>query len=883
MQSSVRSEPPHLGDILRAFSNDSVHINKEVSITSSRVPTPIQKASISSMPPIHIRPQTARVSSMPYGGSAAPVSRWNSMSKSEKSSLFQFQMRPGTGRRPSSVDPDLLESNRESMKALSDFLMTREPPPNNWMSIQSSDDDKSLHSLKRSAYNLFGKGKKKKSKTPRLMRLPDSAVAARTREGARHIAISIPIEHDHMEPTRPRTPMAAIRQQRRSGDRERTDRTVVHVMKPVTESRESVSSYLTSPPRSRNGPVVVEPVQKSPINPLAFHPPGDFRPQSPTLGQNAGTYLNYKPEPRIEPRNANPKTPHKSYVAVSPTAVQRQDSKPSDQRHSGGTLYSAISTAATPHAGHSRQESSVSTAPSAIATGATGATIMPSLKLNLPLRNSSISKLPKSIQEELAQSSKLANEKAALEPPNSPTKQGSTDSYSPSPPLAIVETAQPAKKYSGLGVDGIQVVRSPTPRSQISPPPNKSLPDLPRTMSRPNTAPPSQSGMRFTAVSQLKDSTARRTASTRDGNLVGGKVDPAFEKRQSRQERVKERKQRDIEALRSNSKLTPRAPLSESNNRETASSSTGIGPGPVRSSRITTPPRNPKRNGPSSAEKRRMANSVSPIMLVANLLPYTGHVSIEDLHLSSLHSRRGPKNTDSQSTIRALRNSTRERTPPLSPTTLDSFPRVPTSTSTSPQNQQYAFPLSNHSRSPSLSSTGSSTPRRSNRSRTQSLRSSVLETRRQERRAKRNLSLREQELDARMRKIERDNAVLLQTLGGIARSFGQLHRVTGQRGRNLRREFEGFREEERGREERRLGFGEGMGEMGYREVGREGRGESKGEVRGVDEGARRGELRSIEPVMRELQGLAPRVSTESRVLEGEGFEDEEDGRSVLRG
>lgn len=194
MQSSVRSEPPHLGDILRAFSNDSVHINKEVSITSSRVPTPIQKASISSMPPIHIRPQTARVSSMPYGGSAAPVSRWNSMSKSEKSSLFQFQMRPGTGRRPSSVDPDLLESNRESMKALSDFLMTREPPPNNWMSIQSSDDDKSLHSLKRSAYNLFGKGKKKKSKTPRLMRLPDSAVAARTREGARHIAISIPIE-----------------------------------------------------------------------------------------------------------------------------------------------------------------------------------------------------------------------------------------------------------------------------------------------------------------------------------------------------------------------------------------------------------------------------------------------------------------------------------------------------------------------------------------------------------------------------------------------------------------------------------------------------------------------------------------------------------------
>ncbi|CZR51540.1 uncharacterized protein PAC_01417 [Phialocephala subalpina] len=871
MQSSVQAEPPRLGDIPRTFSNDSsVLISKEVSITSSRAPTPIQRASYSSMPPTHIRPQTTSVSSIPYGTLAAQVSRWNSLSKnSEKSSVFQFQMRPSTARRPSSADPDLLESNRESMKALSDFLMTREPPPNNFMSIQSSDDDKSLSSFKKSAYKLLGKSKKKKSKTPRLMRLPDSAVAAKTRQGARHIAISIPIEHDHMEPIpRPLTP--ATRQQVRSGERERTDRTAVHVLKPVTELRESASSYLsspTSPPGSRNGPVVVEPVLEAPINPLGFHPLGDIgRPQSPTLGQNAGAYLNYKPEPRIEPRNApkyDPKKPHKSYVAVSPIAMQREDNNRSDPWHSGGTMYNNISIAATPQAGHSRQVSSVSTAPSATATGAT---VMTGLKIDLPPRNSSISKVPTSIQAELANSSRLTNEKASLEPLNSPAKQRSTDSYSPSPPLVIIETAQPARKYSGLGVDGIQLVRSTTPRSQISPPPNKSLPDIPsggRVMSRPSTAPPVQSEMRITAVSQIKESTARRTASTKDRDF--GKVDPAFEKRQSRQERVKERKQRDIEALRSStgSKAGTRSPLSESNNnRETASSSTGVGTGAIRSSRITTPPRNPKRNGPSSAEKRRLANSVTPIMLVANLPPYTGHVSLEDLRSSSLNRY---KNTDSQSTTRALRNSTRERTPPHSPTALGSFPRVPESGSS--QNR-YTFPLTGrHSRSPSQSSshsTGSSTPRRSIRGRTQSLRSSVLETRRQERRAKRNLSLREQDLDDRMRKIERDNAVLLHTLGGIARSFGQLHHATSRRNRS-RRGVVGFDGE--GREIRR---GRGEDEM----VGREERGGSGADVKGV-EGVRRGELRSMEPVMRELQGFAPRVSeevgrvsTESRGVDG---------------
>lgn len=121
----------------------------------------------------------------------------------------------------------------------------------------------------------------------------------------------------------------------------------------------------------------------------------------------------------------------------------------------------------------------------------------------------------------------------------------------------------------------------------------------------------------------------------------------------------------------------------------------------------------------------------------------------------------------------------------------------------------------------------------------------MLETRRQERRTKRNLSLREKELDARLSKIERDNAVLLQTLGGIARSFGQLHRVT--RGSRL-----------------------SLGDR-YRE------GEVE-EGRGVGEKERekREELRLMEPVVREMQGLVPQVSSESFVDRGPDEMDEFD-------
>lgn len=117
------------------------------------------------------------------------------------------------------------------------------------------------------------------------------------------------------------------------------------------------------------------------------------------------------------------------------------------------------------------------------------------------------------------------------------------------------------------------------------------------------------------------------------------------------------------------------------------------------------------------------------------------------------------------------------------------------------------------------------------------------------------MSLREKEMDARMSKIENDNIMLLQTLGGIARSFGEISRI----GR-----------ETRGGKERRGGK---LLDDAWRPSA---------------ENKRAGERERMEPVMRELQVLAPTVDRECRKFreEVEEYDDveeeeEDDGMSIL--
>jgi hypothetical protein len=105
--------------------------------------------------------------------------------------------------------PDVSEGNlrerireeryRQDTGDLIEFLRNKTPPPDNYMSIP----DQYEHNAdgKFSKIKLFRRRSKSSvSSLPRQIRLPDSAVAGTTTGGYRHIAISIPIQYSHVGP-----------------------------------------------------------------------------------------------------------------------------------------------------------------------------------------------------------------------------------------------------------------------------------------------------------------------------------------------------------------------------------------------------------------------------------------------------------------------------------------------------------------------------------------------------------------------------------------------------------------------------------------------------------------------------------------------------------
>jgi hypothetical protein len=94
------------------------------------------------------------------------------------------------------------------------------------------------------------------------------------------------------------------------------------------------------------------------------------------------------------------------------------------------------------------------------------------------------------------------------------------------------------------------------------------------------------------------------------------------------------------------------------------------------------------------------------------------------------------------------------------------------------------------------------------------------------------MSLKEKELDSRLQQIERDNAMLLNTLSGIAKSFGDLNKIIPRNSRPRR--------------------------DGALLLGREMEGLETPTLSAVPVK----KTRSLEPLMRELQGAVSRVSGE---------------------
>lgn len=155
---------------------------------------------------------------------------------------------------------------------------------------------------------------------------------------------------------------------------------------------------------------------------------------------------------------------------------------------------------------------------------------------------------------------------------------------------------------------------------------------------------------------------------------------------------------------------------------------------------------------------------------------------------------------------------------------------------------------------------------------------SGLDTRRQERRSKRNMTLRERELDMRIEKLERDNAMLIRTLSGIGKSFGELSKLLPGFGRPMETgspRLEEMKEEE----EPRNG-----GLEATRDQDEEDQKLGIPEAPEVPRGRTLRKFGSLEPVMRDLVGSAGRVSNESYEKRGENFDefDANDGESILQ-
>ena len=609
----------------------------------------------------------------------------------------------------------------------------------------SIPDNEESRSFRKSALKIFGRRSSKNS-VPRLLQLPDIAVAAKTLNGARHIAISIPLQYGHPQNNLPNLPNPLG-----SSPLSKFPPPVT-VLKPVVEARESSSSH-----------------RKMSLEAERDGNSQDSAPAVELLGpETAKTLKNYytqlrrqhklKAESLSSLKTGESKSQRSSQTEAS-SDITRRDSQQNDPRHSGGTAYSTITISPQDY---SRRLSSVSTSPSVNPTSP--------IKSDQPAKSSSVPKVPKPIQTELAQGYHAANFTSQQDPPRSSVLPGrnersgsvtsETSNYSSH--SALPDTPH---GYIPLHVGYIQNFKPTSPL----PAPNRMLPDVPESPCIPDFLPspsPPISRRRIT-IGLIDEVTGAACGPSNTGELVT----PTG---QTRQERVRARKSRDMAALRE--KRDSRDTMSDV--ASTSNASRASSPVPRPDSSLQTG----KRQSMPQDGIRRNRSTITAIMLVADLAPQDGTGCFPDQPIKS-----SMRKQFSDSSIMASGT----YTPPRSSLGSDS--------DTAPKTAEG----SNKSSRPSEKG---------------------LEGRRHDRRVRRNISLREKTMEDRLRKIERDNAMLMTTLSGIAGSFGQLNSLLP-----------------RPRPE--------TSNILIRE--------SIGRPRGVVE-----EIQKLEPVMRELQAGAGRVSME---------------------
>jgi hypothetical protein len=153
----------------------------------------------------------------------------------------QHKMTDITGREVLGVRPqrsrEMLSTKRKSESVtleLAKFLKTHPPPRGNFMSIPDGKE--------RGRRPTFGSFRRRSTQSvsalpQKPLKLPDSAVAAKTISGHWHIAISIPIEHDYINQRATTSPAEAPSPQHENRSYSLTHHRPIIVRKPVPNAR----------------------------------------------------------------------------------------------------------------------------------------------------------------------------------------------------------------------------------------------------------------------------------------------------------------------------------------------------------------------------------------------------------------------------------------------------------------------------------------------------------------------------------------------------------------------------------------------------------------------------------------------------------------------
>ncbi|KAI9641820.1 hypothetical protein NHQ30_009680 [Ciborinia camelliae] len=729
-------------------------------------------------------------------------------------SSVKTRPRQTTSQSYGSLDTTSPRHERETMKDLSDFLMSYDPPAHNLVAHPPTTP--------RKRFGLLRRKQKKDLNSNQYLRLPDTAIAAKTRQGVQYIAISIPLEHDYIErlPTHPQSGNSGLQ----LGCTSKFNRGPIVVHKPVCNVEDSLPrppaiSTLDRKPSSskRNtwGPGTLTKVITRPGSEEAMLQNGYIHRTSQVY---TPTGNNHHDAPEIRPRPHSSKAIPFSGPTLKVTLVDSHRTK-------------SLNSVSRPILWRHRSDG--------------------------PLRV--INRTPSLDVKPTYQTHKVIKSISTIHSVAT-TGTGIRQSLKSTPDSFKTSSSTPPAVFGTAETIDFQSFRGNTQRPSLaSPQAEKFMQSTLASAVEPGSTPVTEA---ISPMTSLSVNSPQVGSNEKRAEQAAGI---------HRWEKVRAKKERDLASLRSkNSSL-------DKTNENRISTQSIPDSSPTEDGPSSSP--NPKSIGPPGRSAKRLSQkaivlSTSNIMLVADLPPFVGQI-----HQSNFNLTRPLSPTPSVPSPSRLPRPSFITTKPLH--RLDMGKSVYMHHSTQTQHSNPSISTHNHA-SPSPGKWQKSHHTRPNSepfvyprldlaSNDHSVDGLDMDLGGKSRMRMGMGSSRERELDVRMRIIERDTDVLLRTLGGIARSFDNLGSFgrMGFGGRDKIEMGEGLGG--RGPKSSIIGcVGEGgNGEQVGERDERGGRGDGRNRKRAATTGMENMDM-DMDLVMREIQRLAPRVSEESmRVGEGD--------------